>query len=149
EFLHAAIGCHPCVGERRELLELQAAVHLDQIASRDGDELRESAIGPEPWPTNVWADMRVADLAMTGGAISPSGGDNDVVALLKTRRLRYNPADLAHDAGDFMAQRNRSRNVSVFPEITVHELYVGAAHSACLDVDENFIGLKARNSHVF
>ena len=31
--------------------------------------------------------MRVADLAMTAGAVAPSWHDNDVVALLKFRRL--------------------------------------------------------------
>src|SRR5499425_1695068 len=44
EFLDAAVRRHTCIGERGELLELQPLVHLDHVASRDGYELRESAI---------------------------------------------------------------------------------------------------------
>jgi hypothetical protein len=47
-----------------------------------------------------------------------------------------------------VTQRDRRRDVGIFPEIPVHELRVGAAHSARLDLDENFIGLDIGNRYV-
>ena len=49
---------------------------------------------------------------------------NHLVTLLKPRRRGHDPADLVHDASDFMAHRNRRRDVAKVP---VHELHVGAA----------------------
>jgi len=92
--------------------------------------------------------MRVADLAMTAGAVAPPGHDDDVVALLKSRRLGNDPADLLHDAGDLMTQCDRRRDVRIFLEVSVHQLHVGAAHSARGDLNQNIIGLNVRNRHV-
>jgi hypothetical protein len=92
--------------------------------------------------------LRIADLAMTAGAVAPPGHDDDVAALPKSRRLRDEPADLVHDAGDLVTQRDRRRDVGIFPEVSVHQLHVGAAHSARPDLNENFIGLNIRNRHV-
>src|SRR5215831_20702342 len=92
--------------------------------------------------------MCIADLAMTAGAVAPPGYDDDVVALPKSRRLGDDPADLVYDAGDLMTQRDRRRDVGIFPEVSVHQLHVGAAHAACADLNENFIGLNVRNRHV-
>src|SRR5262245_44971058 len=103
ELLDAAIGRHPRIGERCEFLRLQPTVDLDQIASRNGYEFREAAIRPKPGPTHVRANLRIADLAMTAGAVAPAGRDDDVVALMKSRRLGDDPSDLVHDAGDFVA----------------------------------------------
>src|SRR5262249_49805379 len=111
ELLDAAVGRHPRIGERRELLGLQATADLDQIASRNGNELREAAIWPEPRPTHVGTDVRIADLAVTAGAIAPARCDDDVVALAKSRRLGDDLADLVHHAGDFVAQRDGRRDV--------------------------------------
>src|SRR5262245_16941969 len=93
--------------------------------------------------------MSIADQAMTAGAIAPSGCDHHMVALLKSRRLLHALADFVHDACDFMPRRDRRRNVGVWPEIPVHKLHVRAAHSARLNLDENFIGLDVRQRHVF
>src|SRR5262249_23730757 len=120
-------------------------VDLDQIASGDGYEPREAANGPKPRPTHVRADMCIADLAMTAGAVAPPGHDDDVVALLKSRRLGDDPADLVHDAGDLMTPRDRRRDVGIFPEVSVHQLHIGAAHAARRDLNQNFIGLNVRN----
>src|SRR5262249_54199701 len=135
-------------GERRELLEFQPIVDLDQIASGNGYEFREAAVWSKPRPTHVGADMCIADLAMTAGAIAPSRHDDDVVALLKSGRLGNDPADLMYDAGDLMTKRDGRRDIGILPEVSVHELHVGAAHSARCDLNENFIGLNIRNRHV-
>src|SRR5262245_44280122 len=145
QFLDAAIGCHTCIGERRELLEFQPIVNLDQIASGNGYEFREAAVRSKPRPTHVRADMCIADQAMTAGAIAPSRCDHNMITLLKSRRLVHVTADLVHDARDFMTGRDRRRKVSVRPEIPVHELYIGTAHSAGLHVDENFVRLDIGN----
>ena len=92
--------------------------------------------------------MCIADLAMTAGAVAPPGHDNDVVGLLKPARFRDDPADLVHDPSDFVTQRDRRRDVGIFPEVSVHELHVGAAHSARRNLDEDLIGLNVRNRHV-
>jgi hypothetical protein len=68
-----------------------------------------------------------------------------VVALLKSRRLGHDAADLGHDAGDLVAQRDGHRDIGIFPEVSVHELHVGAAHSAGPDLNKNLIGLNLRN----
>ena len=92
--------------------------------------------------------MCIADLAMTAGAVAPPGYDDDVVALLKSRRFGYEPADLVHDAGNLMTQRYGRRDVGIFPELCVYQLHVGAAHPARGDLNQNFIGLNVRNRHV-
>src|SRR5262249_33043364 len=61
EFLDSTVRCHTGIGQRREFLEFETPVHLDNIASRDGYEIGESAIGPESWPAHIGADVRVAD----------------------------------------------------------------------------------------
>src|SRR5262249_41431513 len=119
-----------------------------EIARRDGDEFREPANRPEAGPAHVGANLRVPHLAMTAGAVAPSGHDYDVVALVKSRRLGHGPADLVHDAGDFVAQRDRPRDAGILPEVSIHELHVGAAHAARRDLDEDLIGLKVRNRYV-
>ena len=97
----------------------------------------------------VWANVSVSDLAMTAGAVTPPGGDDHVITLFETHRLGHEPAELVHDAGDFMARGDGCRNVGVFPEVPVDELHVGAAHSTRPDLDEHLIGLNVRNGHVF
>jgi len=92
--------------------------------------------------------MCIADLAMTAGAVAPPGHDDDVVALLKSGRLGDDPADLVHDAGDFVTQRDGRRNVGIFPKVSVHQLHIGAAHAARPDLNENLIGLNVGNRHV-
>jgi hypothetical protein len=64
------------------------------------------------------------------------------------RALRDEPADLVHDAGDLVTQRDRRRDVGIFSEVSVHQLHVAAAHFARPDVDEDLIGLNIRNRHV-
>src|SRR5215831_21069069 len=85
---------------------------------------------------------------MTAGAVAPPGHDDDVVTLLKPARTRDNPADLVHDASDLMTQRDRRWDVGVFPEVSVHQLHIGAAHATRRDMNQNFIGLNVRNRHV-
>src|SRR5262249_33618516 len=85
QFLDPAVRRHARVGKRREFLEFETAVYLDEVACWDGDELGESAVGPEPWPAHVRADVGVADQAMTAGAVAPSGGDDHVIILLEPR----------------------------------------------------------------
>src|SRR5262249_20025366 len=148
EFLDPAIRRHARVGERREFLEFETAVYLDEVACWDGDELGESAVRPEPWPAHVRADVRIADLAMTAGAIAPARCDDDVITLLKPRRLGHEPAQFVHKAGDFVTRNDRRWNVVVSSEIPIHELHIGAAHSTSLDLDEHLIGLNVRNWHV-
>src|SRR5262249_55002888 len=92
--------------------------------------------------------MCIADLAMTTGAVAPPGHDDDVVALVKSRRLGDDPADLLHDPSDFVTQSDRRRDVGIFSEVSVHKLHVGAAHSARPDLNENFIGVTVWNWHV-
>src|SRR5262249_28168616 len=149
ELLHAAIGCHTRIGKRSEFLEFQTAIHLDQIASLDWQELSESTIRSKTRPTHVGADMSIANQAMTACSIAPSGCDHDMAALPKPRRLVHAPTECVYDACDFMARRDRRRNVDVSPKISVHKLHVGAAHSGRLYLNENFIGLDVRYRHVF
>src|SRR5262249_38925093 len=149
QFLDPAIRRHARVGERREFLEFETAVYLDKVACWDGDELGESAVRPEPWPAHVRADVGVADLAMTAGAVAPSGGDDHVITFLNLRRLGHQTAELVHNAGDLMTRNDWRRNVSVLSEIPVNELDVGATHSTGPDLDEHLIGLNVRNWHVF
>src|SRR5262249_10852940 len=51
QFLHPAVRRHARVGKRREFLEFETAVYLDEVACWDGDELGESAVRPEPLST--------------------------------------------------------------------------------------------------
>jgi hypothetical protein len=85
QLLDAAIRRQAGVGERRQLFELQMVVDLDQIASRNGQKLSESAIRPEPRPTHVGTNVRIADLTVPAGAIPPSGRDDHVVPLAEPR----------------------------------------------------------------
>src|SRR5262249_6400550 len=107
------------------------------------------AVRTKPRPAHIRANVRVANLAMTAGAIAPSRRDDNMVTWLETGSLGYNSADPVYNTRDFMTQGDRRRDVSVFSEVTVHELNVGAAHTACLDLNENFIGLNVRHWHVF
>ena len=148
QFLDPPVRSHTGIGQRSEFLEFETIVHLDEVASGDGDEFSKSAVGTESGPAYVWANMCVSDLAMTAGAVAPPGHDDDVVPLLKSRRLGNDSADLVHDTRDFMTQRDRRRDVGILPEVSVHELHVGTAHSARGDLNENFIGLNARDRYV-
>src|SRR5262245_57594575 len=113
-----------------------------------GYELREAAIRPKPRPADVRANLRIADLTMTAGAVAPPGHDDDGIALPKSRRLGHDTAELVHDASDLMTKRDRRRDVGISPEVSIHELHVGTAHSARRDLDEDLIGLNVRNRHV-
>src|SRR5262249_34988963 len=121
ELLDTAIRCHACVGERGDLLECQMVGCMDQIASRHRHELRASTIRPEPGPTYVRADMRIAHQAMTAGAIAPTGRDDHMMTLLESGGLGHDSADLVDDAGDLVTHRDRRRDVGVFPEVPVDE----------------------------
>jgi hypothetical protein len=89
QFLDPAVRRHARVGERCEFLEFETAVYLDEVACWDGDELGETAIGSESWPTHIWADVRVADLSVTAGAVAPTGCDDNMITLLERRRLGH------------------------------------------------------------
>src|SRR5262249_21995461 len=102
----------------------------------------------ESGPAYVWANLCVSDLAMTARSVTPPWGDNDVITLLIPHRPGHKPAELVHDACDFMPRGDGCRNVSVFPEVSIDELHVGAAHSTGPDLDEHLIGLNIRNGHV-
>src|SRR5262249_17724954 len=132
-----------------EYLEFETFVHLDEVASRDRDEFGKSAVRTESGPAYVWANLCVSDLAMSAGAVTPPGGDNHVITLLIPHRLGHEPAELVHDAGNFMTWGDGCRNVSIFPEVSVDELYIGTAHSTSPDLDQHLIGLNVRNRHVF
>src|SRR5262249_43242080 len=136
------------VGQRSEFFEFETTVHLDEVASGDGDELGKSPVRAESGPAYVWANLCVSDLAMTAGSVAPPWGDNDVITLLIPHRLKHEPADLVHDAGDFMPRGDGRRNVSVFPEVSVDELHIGTTHSTRPHVDKHLIGLNVRNGHV-
>src|SRR5262245_63574380 len=86
---------------------------------------------------------------MTASAVTPPGGDDHVITLLIPHRPGHKPAELVHDAGDFMTRGDGRRNVSVFPEVSVDELHIGTAHSTRPDLDEHLTGLNVRNGHVF
>src|SRR5262249_32122851 len=136
------------IGQRSEFFEFETIVHLDDVASGDGDELGKSAVRTESGPAYVWTNLCVSDLAMTAGAVTPPGGDNHVITFLITHRLGHESAELVHDAGDFMPRGDGRRNVGVFPEVSVDELYIGTAHSTRPDLDKHLIGLNVRNGHV-
>ena len=63
-------------------------------------------------------------------------------------RPGHKPAELVHGTGDFMPRGDGHRNVSVFPEVSVDELYIGTAHSTRPDLDKYLIGLDVRNGNV-
>src|SRR5262245_51709740 len=119
EFLDSTISCHTSIAQWREFLEVEAPVHFDNRASRHGNEVGKSAKGSESWPAHIGADVRVADPAMPACAIAPTGGDNDMIPLLEPGRPGHEPAELVHDAGDFMTGRDGCRNVSVFAEVSI------------------------------
>src|SRR5262249_1009090 len=72
KLLDASVGRHAGVGERRELLELELLVDLDQISGRNGNELGESTVLAEAWPADVGTDLSIADLAVPTGAVPPA-----------------------------------------------------------------------------
>src|SRR5262249_18667520 len=147
-FLDPPVRSQTGIGQRSEFFEFETFVHLDEVASGDGDELGKSAVRTESGPAYVRANLCVSDLAMTAGAVAPPGGDDHVITLLIPHRFGHEPAELVHDAGDFMPRRDGCRNVSVFPEVSIDELHIGAAHSTRPDLDEHLIGLNVRNGHV-
>src|SRR5262245_57701323 len=148
EFLDPPVRCHTGIGQRSEFLEFETIVHLDEVASRDGDELGKPAVRTESGPAYVWANVCVSDLAVTAGAVTPPGGDNHVITFLIPHRPGHKPAEFVHDAGDFMPRGDGCRDVSVFPEVSVDELYIGTAHPTRPDLDKHLIGLTVRNGHV-
>src|SRR5262249_30406952 len=91
KFFHATEGCHTCIGERRESVEFQTRVRLDQTASRGGDELCKTPPRSEPGPTHVGTNVRFADQAMAADAIPPPGRDTPVVPPLKSRHFGHDP----------------------------------------------------------
>src|SRR5262249_42451723 len=86
--------------------------------------------------------------AMTAGAVAPPWGNNDVITLLIPHRLGHKSAEFVHDAGNFMPRGDGRRNVGVFPEVSVDELYIRTAHSTRPYLDKHLIGLNVRNGHV-
>src|SRR5262249_10631388 len=148
EFLDPPVRSQTGIGQRSEFFEFETFVHLDEVASRDGDELGKSAVRTESGPAYVRANLCVSDLAMTAGAVAPPGGDDHVITLLIPHGLGHKPSELVHDAGDFMPRGDGRRNVSVFPEVSIDELHVGTAHSTSPDLDEHLIRLNVRDGHV-
>src|SRR6202012_2746588 len=94
---------------------------------------------------DVRAELRVADLAVTAGAVAPAGNDDHVIALAKTRGSAAVRADPRHDAGDLVARNDRRGDVEVAPEISIDELGVGAADAAWGDPDQELVGPDLRN----
>src|SRR5262249_59563580 len=84
----------------------------------------------------------------TAGHVTPPGCDNDMIPLPRRHRLGHKPAEFMHDAGDFMPRGDGRWNVSVFPEVSVDELYIRTAHSTRPYLDKHLIGLNVRNRHV-
>src|SRR5262249_21584155 len=115
----------------------------------DRDELGKPAVWTEPRPADIWAKLCIPDLTVAARSVTPSGGDDHMITLLVPDRPRHKLTELVHDGGDFMPRGDGRRNVSVFPEVSVDELYIGAAHSTRPDLDEHLIGLNVRNGHVF
>src|SRR5262249_57943507 len=64
ELLDTSIAGQPRVSERREFLEFQTTLHLDGIASRNGNEFRAASIQPKPRPAYAGTNLRVADQTM-------------------------------------------------------------------------------------
>src|SRR5262249_15898867 len=129
ELLDPPVRSHAGIGQRSEFFEFETLVHLDEVASGDGDELGKSPVRTEPRPTHVRANVCIPDLGMTAGSVAPPGGDDHVITLLIPHRPGHKPTEFVHDAGDFMPRGDGRRNVSVFPEVSVDELYIGTAHS--------------------
>src|SRR5262249_36042979 len=148
QFLDPTVRSQAGIGQRSEFLEFETTVHLDEVASGDGDELGKSPVRTESGPAYVRANLCVSDLAMTAGSVAPPGGDNDVIPLLIPHRLGHKPAELVHDAGDFMPGGDGRRNVSVFSEVSVDELHIRTAHSTRPYLDKHLIGLNVGNGHV-
>src|SRR5262249_17209868 len=82
EFLDPPVRSQTGIGQRSEFLEFETIVHLDEVASGDGDELGKSAVRTESGPAYVRANLCVSDLAMTAGPVTPPGGNNHVITLL-------------------------------------------------------------------
>ncbi|WP_442165609.1 hypothetical protein, partial [Rhizobium leguminosarum] len=74
----------------------------------------------------------------------PSWGNHDVVTLLE-RGFLDRPADPAYHPSDFMAGRDRARDIRVLSEVAIHELDVGAAHAASLDLYQYLVRLDFGN----
>lgn len=141
QFFDAAVGREAGVGERGQLLGLEAsAIDLDEVAGRDGDVLAVAAVGSEAGPAAVLADLGVAALAVAAGAVSPATDDDDLVAFGESGGFRDEAADAIDRAGDLVAGRKGKLHLGVPGEVAVDQLEVGAAHSCRLDFDENFIG---------
>src|SRR5262249_11822754 len=134
KLLNAAIGRQTRVGERGDLLKFQTTVRLDQIPSRDRQELCEASKRPKPRPTHVWANMSVPNQTTATDPIAPTRSNADVIAFLKSRDLWDRAADLAHNARDFVSDSDRRRDVGKWAEIAVDKLRVGAAHPARFDL---------------
>jgi hypothetical protein len=71
-----------------------------------------------------------------------------MIALLIPHRLGHKPPELVHDAGDFMPRSDGRRNVSIFPEVSIDELYIRTAHSTRPYLDKHLIGLNVRNGDI-
>src|SRR5262245_30447511 len=61
EFLDPAVRSQAGIGQRSEFLEFETTVHLDDVASGDGDELGKPPVRTESGPAYVWADLCVSD----------------------------------------------------------------------------------------
>jgi hypothetical protein len=97
----------------------------------------------------VWANMGVPSQTMATDAIAPTRRNADMITFLKSRDLRDRASGLVHNAGDFMSDGDRRRDVGKWAEIAVDKLRVGAAHPARFDLDENLIRLNIRNRNIF
>src|SRR5262249_47181818 len=92
--LEAAIGRQPCVSKGCKLLEFEVPLPPDDIACRNRNIFRESAIRAEARPAHIGADMCVADLAMAADSVAPSGRDHHMVAFLEARGFWNDAANL-------------------------------------------------------
>src|SRR5262249_38097106 len=111
EFLDPPVRSQAGIGERSEFLEFETVVHLDEVASGDGDELGKPAVRTEPGPAYVWANLCVSDLAMTAGAVPPPGGDDDVITLLITHPIWHKPTQLITHPAYFINLRLSTRHI--------------------------------------
>jgi hypothetical protein len=86
ELLDAVVGCEAGVGERGQFSGLQTLVHLDEIPGGNRHELRVTAVGSEARPASVAANLGVAFLAVTAGAIAPAADHDHLIPILETNR---------------------------------------------------------------
>src|SRR5262249_54576323 len=148
-FLEAAIGRQDSIGEGSELLKLEVLPYLNHIARRNRYVFREPPIGTETRPAHIWADMRVANLAMTTHTVAPSGRNHNMVTFLQASYFWNDATDFLYRAGDLMARDYWRRDNSVILEESVNQEHVGSAHPARCYLNQNLIRLDVGDRNIF